>query len=79
MVCGVTQLGFIGGNGYTYMRAPFNTINTDRDYFWDMKGYVHLDFDKESESIQYCERAPQKTRDNNTTEELTPQTLYLKS
>ncbi|HIH61639.1 MAG TPA: hypothetical protein HA298_02985 [Methanobacteriales archaeon] len=47
MICGVTQLGFIGGSGYTYMHTPFITIDTSGDYFWDMKdSNNYRDFDK---------------------------------
>ncbi|MDI9624699.1 MAG: hypothetical protein QFX38_07420 [Methanothermobacter sp.] len=36
MICGVTNLGFIGGDGYTYMHTPACTLISHNDYnLWD--------------------------------------------
>jgi len=46
MICGVTQLGFIGGSGYTYMHTPPITIFTHNDYFWGCTNDDYRDFDR---------------------------------
>lgn len=46
MICGVTQLGFIGGSGYTYMHAPTSTIFTHSDDFWGVINNDYRDFDR---------------------------------